>query len=159
MAKRSTKDENESVNKAFRLGIKYFEEMIGKGITGERVLLKAGKEFFGKAFGGVLASDELPPRRPGRSDRYYIINNMPRGSTGEHWLALVMASDGRVVVWDSFGRPIETLMPMLWKKYRRWVVEPERDVEQKKTQEDCGARSLSFLAVYDVLGRKRAMML
>jgi len=158
MAKRLMK--HNSVNKAFRLGVKYFEEMVvGHGITGEAVLLEAGKEFFGKAFGGVLASNELPPRRPGKSDRYYIMNNMPRGSAGEHWLALVMASDGRVVVWDSFGRPIETLMPTLWKKYRRWVVEPERDKEQKKTQEDCGARSLAFTAVYDILGREYAMML
>lgn len=147
------------VNAAFKLAVDYFEEQVGIGMTGEDTLRRAGREFFRKSFINVLASNEIPQRRYQKGIGYYIINNKPRGNTGEHWLGLIMTSDGSVIVWDSFGRDIKTLMPDLWGRYHKWIVIPDKDKEQKITQEDCGARCLAFLAIYDILGRNMAMLL
>jgi len=147
------------VNRAFGLAVKYFEDILGNGMTNEIDLGRECRYFFRGDFIKVLASNELPDRKRFKSIGYYIINNKPRGSAGEHWLSMIITPDGHVVVWDSFGRDIKTLMPDLWGKYGKWIVVPDRDKEQKITQEDCGARCCAFLAIYDILGREMALML
>jgi hypothetical protein len=148
----------DDVSVAFKRGVRFFQEEVGNGITGESELTQVGEAVFEELFGGVRASDEIPEQQK-NNDSYYIINTLPRGSTGEHWCALVMAKDGKVIFWDSFGRPVKELIPGLWRKYKKHLLIPDKDTDQHVKQEDCGARCLAFLAIYDFLGREAAMMI
>ena len=107
---------------------------MGDGTTTESLLNHVGKQLFGRKFGGVFASNEKP------RGRYCIVNTMPRGTSGEHWLAIAPG-----LVYDSFGR----------QKYGDYT----GDAEQAIQQTNCGQRCLAWLLVYDELGADYAALI
>ena len=96
-----------------------------------------GNKIIGKKFIGVYARDEIDldaGRPPGIC---FIVNNKPRTSGGEHWLAVYYKSNGLPILFDSFAR--RHILPEFSGDHT------EDDVEQADWQEDCGQRCLAFL--------------
>lgn len=131
------------------------EPKIGTGITYLEDLNKLGNEYFGSKFTGVFPADQIPKlsaRKP-----YAIINLDKSGQPGSHWIALAYSkrriSGARIMVYDSFGRPTKTILPSLKGKF----IDTEYDAEQGLKEENCGARSLAWLLLFDLFGPKVAI--
>ena len=57
----------------------------------------------GRVYGGVYASDTVPPPRGKRV--CYIVNTDPKGEPGQHWLG-VWCEDNCCDIMDSYGLPL-----------------------------------------------------
>jgi len=127
--------------------------MLGTGSTSMSQLSSVGDELLGKRFQGVFASDQIPVlKRPG----YAIVNTDPWGSPGEHWIAIARGKTGNTWVYDSFGRPTDRVLKSMLKSGNGDIQDTERDSEQLVREEDCGARSMAWLLVFDRFGAKKA---
>jgi len=98
-----------------------------------------GKHLFGDKFIGVFARDTMPKLEKGQ---YLIFNLDTSDKPGSHWVALT-----NDLVYDSFGRDM---------KHVTQTGQTDPDAEQSKTELNCGARCIAFLAVYDTYGSKVA---
>ena len=68
-----------------------------------------------------------------------------------------MKTPNGVLVYDSFGRSTKKLTPTIWKQFK--TIDSDHDPEQKESQSNCGARSMSFLCVADQLGADAAKLI
>jgi hypothetical protein len=81
-----------------------------------------------------------------------IVNNDASYQKGEHWIACCYdAPNNRILVYDSFGRKTNNLVPQLRRLYPN-IVDAEYDAEQKYSEDNCGQRCLAFLYCYDKYG-------
>ena len=107
----------------------------------ENILTEAGKTMFKDRYRGTFAVNEIASMLNGglKHGEMIIVNLDKRSSVGSHWIALVN-HEKDIILYDSFGRQIPE------------VQNTEDDPEQSILEEDCGARCLSFLWVYERLG-------
>jgi hypothetical protein len=138
--------------------LKIIENQIGSGMTYGGQLEKLGKQLFGNKFKGVYAADEVKDLK--RIDNgYFIFNTDNKDEEGQHWLGVVKEKKGGIMVYDSFGRPTENIAPNIF-TLGHDITDTEYDAEQNPyTEENCGARSLAFLKVYNDHGSEVASMI
>lgn len=124
--------------------LKLAEECVGKKTTDEGTLTDVGQSFFGDDFEGVYARDEVP-----QTFKYAIVNLDKRnGEGGTHWVAMANMGNDQYMVHDSFGRKTTAILPDL----NLDTVDTEPDAEQLKSQDNCGARCLAWLILFDEFG-------
>lgn len=121
-------------------------------------LLSIGKKRWGKKFIGVFPQDLLPDIIYNKNSTYYaIINTDLKGQKGQHWVAVAgIPNSEKVMVYDSFGRNTNKLLPLL-KKGR--TIDTDHDAEQKLIQDSCGQFSLAWLIFLDFFGYKNAKLI
>lgn len=116
------------------------------------------KSTFGTKYRGSYAQDEKFELKSG----YYIINTDIKTGPGEHWISLILTPK-TAYVFDSFSRDVKKLVPHLAKhiaKSGRKIVSSDRkDKEQRGLSVICGHLSLSFLAVANDLGIRKAILI
>lgn len=122
---------------------------------------KVGDSLFGSKYIGTFASDQFLKLDP--SDlvgKYAIINNKKLSHGGEHWIAAAW-SDNKIYMFDTFGRPTNTLIPSVhsWLDKHTNVVDSDYDKNQLITQYDCGSRCMSFLYIFDTRGPECAVLI
>lgn len=141
--------------------------LVGKRVTFGRDLTKAGMKLFGMNYIGTFAADEIPDsfgkdvtekNITDRSPLYLIANLDDSNEPGSHWIALAFdAKTQKIWVYDSFGRSTNKIIPILAKQFgEKNLRMTEDDSEQKITEDDCGARSLAFLYIFDKHGAEVA---
>ena len=127
------------IERAYKKYLKDIKGIIGKDITVSDDLEDLGTTLFGKRFRGVFAHNQIPTLSP--SD-LCIANVDDAHEEGSHWVGIA----GNLC-YDSFGRA-----GIGFDIYKQ----TERDVEQKVLENNCGARSMAFLCVVFVYGKKAA---
>lgn len=139
--------------------------MVGKRVTFDKDLTKAGFKLFGCNYMGTFASDQIPAigKIPGthksvttsnvseKSPLYLIANLDDSNMPGSHWVALAFdVRTKKIWVYDSFGRKTGDILPQLAKQFGKNNLRmADDDAEQKLTEDDCGARCLAFLYIFD----------
>lgn len=124
--------------------------MVGKGSTYLSELTTAGKELFGHKYLGTYPSDKIPQMNDGDM----LIANLDNSTgPGSHWIAIVQHKNKKLI-YDSFGRKTSEIMPNI-----NSSLDTEHDAEQNVMEENCGARSLTALAVYKNWGKKAYLQL
>lgn len=153
--------------------------LVGKRVTFGRDLTKAGLKLFGMNYMGTFASDQIPHslgKVPGtgkgatgtrwidsanvsaKSPLYLITNLDDSNMPGSHWVALAYdipdeslgKKQGLIWVYDSFGRKTGDILPQLAKQFGKNNLRmADDDAEQKLIEDDCGARCLAFLYIFD----------
>lgn len=79
--------------------------------------------------------------------------------SGSHWVSLVKVKGKREhIIYDSFGRPHTRIIPTL-KTLGGKLINTDKDSEQRKSENNCGQRSLGFLIFYDTYGKKQSMLI
>ncbi len=132
---------------------------LGTGITYGGQLAKLAKKLFGSKFKGVFAADEIAPLRS--QDGYFIYNLDKKDEPGSHWIGIVKSPQG-ILVYDSFGRDTKEIIPGVYSLGNRKDIslqDTEDDAEQKEWQDNCGARTIAFLKVYDEHGSAVASLI
>jgi hypothetical protein len=124
--------------------------LLGNDTTYLDELNRVGKRLFGGKFKGVFPSNRIPRLK---HNEYVILNLDKEGEAGSHWVALVKHNN-KSYLYDSFGRRASKIIPDLLKSGNGIVANTELDKEQKETEYDCGARTISSLMVYDLFGLK-----
>jgi hypothetical protein len=136
--------------------LKRVERILGDGVTYGSDLDKLGKEILGRQFTGVFPSDRCPAM--GTRNKYAIINLDDSSGGGTHWVACAF-SNGKVMLYDSFGRAATDILPSLSLKNLVPVVNTDDDAEQLALENNCGARSLSWLIFHAIYGHKQARLI
>ena len=135
--------------------------LLGKKTTFAKDLTRVGMRLFGNNFTGAHASDMIPDLGAGvtnaninKFSHLYAIANLDNSTMpGSHWIALAFNVDTRKIwVYDSFGRKTAEIIPSLVKKYGSQLKTVDRDAEQAVQEDDCGARSMAWLYVFDRYG-------
>ena len=136
--------------------------MVGRKTTFANDLTKAGLKLFGMNYMGTFAADEVPDIGKGvnegtitnKSPLYLIANLDTSDGPGSHWIGLAFdAGTKKIWIYDSFGRDTNKIIPLLVKKFGKNNLRmADDDSEQKITEDDCGARSLAFLYIFDRYG-------
>lgn len=134
--------------------------LLGYSITFSNDLKRIGMKLFGTKFCGVFSSDQIPILN--KDSKYAIINLDNSDEPGSHWIAIAFDEDlDRILVYDSFGRQTREIIPSIFNKYRvDKVVMTDDDAEQNPILDnDCGARSMAWLFVFDRYGYKVAKLI
>jgi len=119
---------------------------IGTNTTFQSELLRIGKQLFKSKFRGVFPKDRIPSSL--RNNHMYIINLDNSTEAGSHWCS-VYAYKNNIYLYDSFGRSNTNILPELKKTYKnKKIIDCQRDKEQKKSQNDCGLRSMVTLVMF-----------
>jgi hypothetical protein len=120
------------------------QDFVGGGITNNVELDQAGKSLFGPKYAGTFTSDQVPYDDP--RWKYCIANVSEAGEPGTHWVAIARHRGG-YMHYDSFGRPAEELIDPPEK-----LDDTELDAEQDEKEENCGARCLAWLMMFENYG-------
>ncbi len=132
--------------------------MVGNGVTNSQQLNEIGRIVLPGKFAGVFTQDmDIDTSKP-----YSIYNLDVKGQPGSHWVATAIHPIGsgrsirrgsgkpKVLVYDSFGRKSNKILPILSKKYD--IKDTDYDAEQLESENNCGLNSMAWLMVCDVLG-------
>lgn len=125
------------------------EPIFGRRETNSVQLDKLGKELFGKEWGGVHPSDMVKKPKEGET-KYWIGNVDDRTQPGSHWVGMYKTPGKPVLIFDSFGRSSEDLLPEVIKELKKFV-DTEHDREQLDFKADgtptehCGGLVMAFL--------------
>jgi len=92
-----------------------------------------------RCFGGVYASDTLPPKRRGRA---FIINLDKSSLPGSHWVAVYFKRK-RVYYYDPYG--IKPFLPSILNFIKRNNIQYNKIQHQSPSSESCGYYCLYFL--------------
>jgi len=130
------------------------EQQLGKGSTNNKQLDRYGKSLFGKRYIGTFTADTVPDIPV---NHMAIVNLDKSGRPGTHWVALVKDRKDRVIVYDSYGRKTKKILPDLYGRGN--TVDTEYDAEQTKEEENCGARCMAALVMYDLHGANTLLKL
>lgn len=135
------------------------ERVLGTdGETTDAQLNRVGRRLFGRKYAGAYAADERPPLTG--ATPYAIMNAGRRAGGGTHWYAVARLPGGRAILAsDSFGRPIRGFSEdyeTLTQRGRYRVRNADRRPEQRRAENNCGARSIAWLWVYHTLGERAA---
>ncbi len=88
---------------------------------------------------------------------YSIINVDTNNMPGSHWVAIAgLPNSKKIMVFDSFGRASNTLLPALKQKY---VINTDSDAEQRKIQNSCGQFCIAWLVFLNKYGFDKAKMI
>lgn len=143
--------------------------VLGNKATNSKQLEIVSKTLFGDKFIGVYAQDKAK-----LDSGYQIINVGLAGSGGTHWVGLYIPKKGSkfpketfrvrntAYIYDSFGRKASKLLKKLTKYLKDSgykIVNSDRDHEQRGNSEVCGVLVISWLAVIDQLGIKKALLI
>ena len=135
--------------------LKNIVPMLGNNTTYLKDLEKTGRKLFGVKFKGVFPCDKIP--RLNDLAPYCIANLDNSRQGGSHWIAIAkIHGKDESLVYDSFGRSYKDIIPILGYNGNGRIINTDRDVEQKILENNCGARSMAWLCVYDKQGYKIA---
>ena len=87
---------------------------------------------------GIYAWDTIPKMKNNQS---CIVNLDKSTESGSHWISLYKYKN-KIYMFDSFDRKISY--------FRK--VDIDKNMYQKNNQADCGQRSISFLALVEIIG-------
>jgi hypothetical protein len=110
--------------------------------------------YFQNKYNGTYSSDTLPNLTHDKP--YSIINVDTSKQPGSHWIAIAKYKT-KYLVFDSFGRKTKTLVNSMYKKYN--PIDTDYDKNQKRSENDCGQRCISFLRVFDKYGFDHAKLI
>jgi hypothetical protein len=139
------------------------EDTIGSGSTLDETLDNYGKKVIGQQFGGVFPSDRIPDSMA-RGTKYFIVNKDKHNQPGSHWIGVVVYRK-RMFFYDSFGRSVPMLVPELRQfqlQHGLSLSVPMRAIsapEQQIREENCGARSMAWLILFNRMGFRVARMI
>lgn len=136
--------------------LKIIESQIGSGLTYDSELEKLAKKLFGSKFKGVYAADEINEIKKAK-EGYFIFNLDKSDEPGSHWIGVVKTPKS-LLIYDSFGRKSKMIIPNLH-TIGHTITETEDDAEQLINEDNCGARTIAFLKVYDDYGPEIASMI
>ena len=139
----------EDANVLYEAFLVLTEKLVGDAETSLDTIAKAGKFLFENKFTGVYASDKVPPTLT-----YAIINLDKSTERGSHWVALARQQPGLYLLYDSFGRSKAKILPDL----KMLTKDTDHDAEQEKSEDNCGARCLAWLCVFDQVGKEAASL-
>ena len=148
--------------KALKLYNKKLKE-IEKNNTGNKTtylskLNKEGKKLLGKKFHGVYPSDKIPKLTNLKC--YCILNVDNSNEAGSHWLSLAKnKKNNSTMFYDSFGRNDTEIIPNLKYSGNGKIINTDDDTEQEIIEENCGARCLAWLCLYDEYGEDTAILI
>jgi len=132
------------------------EPKLGKNTTYSDTLEKVGKEYLGVRFKGVFPSDKIP--RLNDLSPYCIVNVDKSTQPGSHWMAVVKDKND-AILYDSFGRKDTLIIPSLQFSGNGRIINTDSDPEQKRTEDNCGARAISFLIFYNKYGKEMSLLI
>ena len=115
------------------------------GTTGRRELNALGLHYFGRRYAGTYARSEDVPLSNSRPLAIVNVDDSP----GSHWLGAYRLHGGRVLMYDSFGRPGHQIA-------YAGAEMTEDDPEQLVEQLDCGQRCMAWLRLADERGSRAA---
>lgn len=132
--------------------------ILGNGSTFASDLKRVGQKMFPNKFSGVFARDRIP-----KHIIYAIVNLDKHDEKGSHWVALVdtaklSGSKGELLVYDSFGRDTKKILPNLEGR-GDVIIDADDDAEQSINEDNCGARVLSWLYIFDNFGKDIALLI
>ena len=133
--------------------LEHMESSLGNDITFSNDLEKLGSQILGNKFKGVFASDKIP--KLDKLKPYAILNLDNSRQPGSHWIAIAHLNDSSAMIYDSFGRKSEKIIPAALNVYNK-VVDTQYDAEQHKSEDNCGQRSLAWLFLFDQYGPRSA---
>jgi hypothetical protein len=151
-------EENE-IEKIFKKKVKDYDKLLGKGGTYGKDLDDLGKKLYGSKWCGIWTQADMPWSKIKKSKCLYGIFNNDHSGPGEHWLAFYV-KDSQFYIWDSYGRDIEDIVPVLEKKLKGQRIRyqmSDRDANQTKKQKNCGSRCFAWLSCVKEYGIRRAM--
>ena len=133
----------------YKIILEQIEKILGNSTTDNIQLNEICNDLFKSKWLGCCSIDTIND-----GVGYQIINLDLSSGAGTHWVASV--NDGKqTIVYDSFG----DLNKLTQNKYIR-ILNPkftEDDREQGINESNCGQRCVAWLAVYDLLGRDKAL--
>lgn len=143
------------MNAYYDLILRCMHNVLGNDATYTDDLDQLGRRMLGTKFRGVFPIDKVPSLTP--LSPYAIVNMDHSGLPGSHWIAFAYDwTCNRLVIYDSFGRPLKDIMPRLKKIYGR-VVTTDEDPEQRLKEENCGQRCLAWLYLFEKRGVEEAL--
>ena len=96
-----------------------------------------------------------------KRDSYVIVNVDKMSQPGSHWCAVYKGVSGKIVyIYDSFGRNIKKLMPLLYNRIVKSgykIITPDEDPEQDKSSFVCGVLSIAWLKLINNYGIENAL--
>ena len=132
---------------------KIAEPHLGSKTTYTDDLMSFGNLMLRGRLHGVYPSDMIP--RLTETRPYAIVNLDNKYEPGSHWVALAKTNDG-LLVYDSFARPSHTILPSVYGSGNGAIRDTEDDVEQADHEENCGARCVAWLILFDNWGEDMA---
>ena len=133
---------------------KQFISELGKKALSDEQLNKLGKQMFGDKYIGTFAQNKLPV-----TSGYFIVNvdTSKRINTDKaHWLGIYQ-TEKCMYVYDSYGRHTRFILPIIFNKTKKRIVDSKHDPEQYGYSEICGQLAMDFLCVVKDLGVKKAL--
>lgn len=100
--------------------------------------------FISKTFLGVFPADKIPANLESRPC-CLIANTDPADQPGQHWIALIVRSNGDKIFIDSYGNKPSYYNPVLWRRFAHWQINTY-DLQQNLSTV-CGDWCLYFLRV------------
>jgi hypothetical protein len=131
------------------------KSILGNGITYGNNLEKLCRSLKIPKFMGVFGQDMIPFDFSKQCS--YILNTAKSNQKGEHWVA-IWQENGKIYVFDSFGRNINRLLPYFDKNVGGGIIYNDNK-KQYDYQEDCGQRCISFLLLAKKFGIHNAIKL
>jgi hypothetical protein len=133
------------------------EEKIGNGSTDNLMLDTFCKKIFGKSFKGVYSADNIPKLTKTKNKCIYNLDKS--GGSGTHWCSLWKdPKTGICYSYDSFARNLKKDRSFRnMDKGRRLIMKQSGDrvPEQADAEENCGARSVSWLCCCDAVEKDK----
>jgi len=145
------------IRKEFNKEVLKIRKQVGNGITFGDTLDKLARKKFPKLYFGIFSQNTIPHKLPTKC--YFIVNVDFRSQSGSHWLGCYK-SGKNLWVFDTFGRLSKKLVPFLHKQFTKQnirVIDTDRKKDQKPSDEDCGARVISFFSMIKKYGIRKTV--
>lgn len=135
--------------------VNQMSKQYGSGETTNLQLQKLGKKLFGNKFKNVYPSDKIKSLEKGQC---CIVNLDDSTKMGSHWTALSRDLNNKLYFYDSFGRSIDKIIPVLKKKFKGEKIHYDtKDKEQDINEDNCGQRCLCWLIIFYDFGGEMAL--
>ncbi len=141
----------------YRKYLKTVNDLVGNTTTYLSQLDKTSRSLFGVKFRGVFPSDKIP--RLNDLKPYCILNLDKSDEPGSHWVALAKLPTDECLFYDSFGRGYKQIIPIIDHSGNGRIKNTDEDPEQGLQENNCGARCIAFLMVFDRLGSEYAELI
>ena len=130
-------------------------KQLGRKALDDLQINKLGKELIGTKWKGVFTQDRVP-----NTTGFMIANTDSSrhiNSDSSHWTGIYQTPK-TMFVYDSFGRTTKYVLPLIYAKTKKKIVESSLDPEQYgANSEICGQLALSWLCVANDLGIRKAL--
>ena len=141
-------------DRLFKNKKKQFISELGKKALSDEQLNKLGKQMFGDKYIGTFAQDKLP-----MTSGYFIVNvdTSKRINTDKaHWIGIYQ-TEKCMYVYDSYGRHTRFILPIIFNKTKKRIVDSKHDPEQYGYSELCGHLAMAWLCVVRDKGIRQAL--